>query len=98
MVCSGAIVSGAAVFQAMLSPGVRVDSGATIERAVLLDGVTVGSGATLRNVIIDKNVVVPAGYQIGINHDHDRARFADRPGCDISDSGLVVIGKGEKLT
>lgn len=98
MVCSGAIVSGAAVFQAMLSPGVRVDSGATIERAVLLDGVTVGSGATLRNVIIDKNVVVPAGYQIGINLEQDRARFADRPGCDISESGLVVIGKGEKLT
>jgi glucose-1-phosphate adenylyltransferase len=97
MICSGAIVSGARIAQALLSPGVRVDDRADVERAVLLDGVTVGANARLRNVIIDKGVNVPAGYQIGIDTAIDRERFGDHPGCVVTDEGLVVIGKGAIL-
>ena len=68
-----------------------------VERAVILDGVEIGAGAELYNVIIDKNVKVPPGYQIGVDAAHDRERFADNPGCLVTDEGLVVIGKNEEL-
>ena len=98
MVCSGAIVSGASLHHALLSPGVQVLDRAEVERAVLLDGVTVGAGARLRNVILDKGVEVPPGDTIGHDLDADRQRFADRDGCVVTEEGLVVIGKGESLT
>jgi glucose-1-phosphate adenylyltransferase len=97
MICSGAIVSGAEITRALLSPGVLVSDRAQIERAVLLDGVSVGAGAELHDVIIDKGVQIPAGFRIGVDHEHDVARFGDRPGCVVTDEGLVVIGKGEVL-
>lgn len=97
MVCSGAVVTGAHVANSLLSPGVRVEAGADVERTVLLDGVEVGRGAVLRNVIIDKEVTVPDGYEIGVDPAADRLRFEQRPGCRVTESGLVVIGKAETL-
>ncbi|MCB0965843.1 MAG: glucose-1-phosphate adenylyltransferase [Ilumatobacter sp.] len=97
MVCSGAIISGSSVHETLVSPGVRVHDRCDIERAVLLDGVEIGAGAELRNVIIDKGVKVPPGYRIGFDAELDRERFAGREGCVVTDEGLVVIGKGEKL-
>jgi glucose-1-phosphate adenylyltransferase len=97
MICSGAIVSGSELNQALLSPGVKVHDRAFLDRAVLLDGVEVGAGAALRHVIIDKGVKVPAGYQIGFDADADRERFDGRKGCVVTDDGLVVVGKGEQL-
>jgi glucose-1-phosphate adenylyltransferase len=97
MICSGAIISGAALYHTVLSPGVRVDDQAHIERAVILDGVQVGAGAELHNVIIDKNVRIPPGYQIGVDAALDHERFADHPGCLVTDDGLVVIGKNETV-
>lgn len=97
MICSGAILSGATINRALISPGVRIRDRAEVDHAVLLDGVQVGAGARLRNVIIDKHVVVPDGYVIGHDADDDRERFGDRDGCAIDEGGLVVIGKGETL-
>jgi glucose-1-phosphate adenylyltransferase len=97
MICSGAIVSGSELNQALLSPGVKVHDRALLDRAVLLDGVEVGAGAELHHVIIDKGVKVPPGYRIGVDAAADRERFDGRKGCVVTDDGLVVIGKGEKL-
>jgi glucose-1-phosphate adenylyltransferase len=97
MVCSGAIVSGAEVNEAVLSPGSRVEGGACVDRAVLLDGVHVGAGATLRNAIVDKNVHIPDGFQIGVDRAADIERFGARDNCRVTDSGIVVIGKNEDL-
>ncbi|HWL42075.1 MAG TPA: glucose-1-phosphate adenylyltransferase [Ilumatobacter sp.] len=98
VVCNGAIVSGANVNEAVLSPRVMVGGGADIARAVLLDGVEVGAGAVLHNVILDKNVHVPPGLQIGVDRDADVDRFATRDNCRVTDSGIVVVGKGDDLT
>jgi glucose-1-phosphate adenylyltransferase len=97
MICSGAIVSGSELNQALLSPGVKVHDRASLDRAVLLDGVEVGAGAELHHVIIDKGVKVPPGYRIGVDAAADRERFDGRKGCVVTDDGLVVIGKGETL-
>ena len=35
--------------------------------------------------------------QHGVDAGADRERFGSRPGCVVTDDGLVVIGKGERL-
>ena len=92
MLSAGVIVSGAVVRRSVLSPGVFVHSFAEIDSAVLMDDVRIGRHAIVRNAIIDKNVVVPEGAQIGVDLDLDRERFT------VSDNGIVVIGKGQKVT
>ena len=91
MVSAGVIVSGATVRRSVLSPGVIVDSGALVEDSVIMHDVRIGEGAVVRRAIIDKNVAVPPGARIGIDPVADRARFA------LSDNGVVVIGKGERV-
>ncbi len=91
MLCAGAIVSGGTVRGSILSPEVVVHSGALVEGSVIMHGVQVGRGAVIRGAIIDKNVVVPEGARIGVDPDDDRRRYT------MSDSGVVVIGKNQKI-
>jgi glucose-1-phosphate adenylyltransferase len=91
MVCAGAVVHGSDLEGSIVSPGVVIHPDATVERSVLLHDVVIGRGAVVRNAILDKNVEVPPGTQIGVNREADRRRFT------MSDNGIVVIGKDEKI-
>jgi glucose-1-phosphate adenylyltransferase len=93
VISNGVIISGALVRESVLSPGVRVDEHATVDRSVILDNTLVGAHALVRNAIVDKNVVIPPGAQIGVDREHDRAR-----GFVISDGGVTVVGKGQRVT
>ncbi|MBX6314855.1 MAG: glucose-1-phosphate adenylyltransferase, partial [Isosphaeraceae bacterium] len=92
IVCQGSIVSGGQVYRSILSPGVRIHSFALVEDAILFDGVEVGRHARIRRAIIDKEVKVPPGFDIGWNHEADRAR-----GLTITEDGITVVAKAEDL-
>jgi glucose-1-phosphate adenylyltransferase len=68
-----------------------VHSHALVEDSVLMHEADVGRGAIVKRAILDKNVHVEEGAQIGVDPEGDRKRFT------VSDAGVVVIGKGERV-
>ncbi len=89
VVGAGAIISGATVRHSVIAPNCRLHAGAYVEGTVAMDGVQIGRGAVVRRAILDKGVVVPDGALIGVDLDTDRQRY------HVSDSGIVVLGKGQ---
>ncbi|SCL48430.1 glucose-1-phosphate adenylyltransferase [Micromonospora citrea] len=91
MVSPGAVISGSLVENSIVSPKVKVHSWAHVDGAVLMEGVDIGRHAVVRRAILDKNVIVPEGAEIGVDLEKDRQRYT------VSDNGIVVIGKGQKV-
>ncbi|MET8119600.1 glucose-1-phosphate adenylyltransferase [Micromonospora sp. NPDC005291] len=91
MVSPGVVISGSLVENSIVSPKVRVHSWAHVEGSVLMEGVDIGRHAVIRRAILDKNVFVPEGAEIGVDLEKDRQRYT------VSDNGIVVIGKGQKV-
>jgi glucose-1-phosphate adenylyltransferase len=91
MVCAGVVISGGTVRRSVLSPGVQVHSYATVEDSVLMPGAVVNREAVVRRAILDKDVSIGPGVEIGVDIDADRERFA------VSDGGVVVVGKGQRV-
>jgi glucose-1-phosphate adenylyltransferase len=88
IVAPGCILSGGRVRNSVLSPNVRVNSYTEVVDSILMENVDVGRHCRIRRAIIDKDVLVPPGTEIGYDPDADRKRF------HVTDSGIVVIGKG----
>ena len=88
IICQGCIVSGGQLERSIVGSNSRINSYAHVEDSILFEGVEVGRHAKIRRAIIDKGVHIPAGIEIGYDHDLDRSR-----GFTVSDHGLTIIAK-----
>jgi glucose-1-phosphate adenylyltransferase len=91
MVCAGVVISGATARRSVLSPLVHLHSYALVEDSILMHGAEVARNAVVQRAILDKNVYVGEGVEIGVDPEADKRRF------HVSDSGVVVIPKGQRV-
>jgi glucose-1-phosphate adenylyltransferase len=92
LICNGCIISGGRVERSILSPDVRINSFSSVQDSILFDRVEVGRNARIRKAIIDKDVKIPPGFLIGYDLKQDAERFT------VTDSGIVVVPKGEQIS
>jgi glucose-1-phosphate adenylyltransferase len=92
IVAEGTIISGSTVHNCVVGRNVRIHSYSQIEDTVIMDWVEIGRGCKIRRAIIDKSNVIPPGTEIG----YDLAK--DREHHFVSESGIVVIGRGQPKT
>jgi glucose-1-phosphate adenylyltransferase len=92
IVAEGTIISGSVVHNCVIGRNVRIHSYSRIDDAVIMDWAEIGRGCQIRRAIIDKSNVIPPGTRIGYDAREDRERYF------VSDSGIVVIGRGEPKT
>jgi glucose-1-phosphate adenylyltransferase len=92
IVGQGTIISGSVVRNCVVGRNVRIHSYSEIEGAVIMDWAEIGRGCKIRRAIIDKSNIIPPGTEIGYDLEQDRQRYF------VSESGIVVIGRGERKT
>jgi glucose-1-phosphate adenylyltransferase len=92
IVAHGCIVSGGRVQNSVLSPNVRVNSYSEVHDSILMENVEIGRHCRIRKAIIDKDVKIPAGSEVGYNHQADKKRY------HVTPSGIVVIAKGTDVS
>jgi glucose-1-phosphate adenylyltransferase len=92
IVAQGTIISGSAVKSCVVGRNVRIHSYSQIEDSVIMDWVEIGRGCKIRRAIIDKSNVIPPGSEIGYSSERDREHYF------VSETGIVVIGRGERRT
>ena len=82
----GCIISGGVVRKSLLFSDVRVHSYTTTEESVILPEVQINRHVKIRRAIIDRACEIPAGMEIGYDHDKDRAN-----GFRVTDKGITLV-------
>jgi len=86
MVSGGCVVSGSTVRRSLLFTNCYVHPYSTVTDSVVLPEVEIGERCTINRAIIDRGAMVPAGTEIGVDHDADRER-----GFRVTESGLTLV-------
>ena len=92
IVGAGAIIAGGHVERSVISYDAILNKGASVYGSVIMPGVKIGQNAVIRNAIVDKSAIIEPNANLGIDIDKDRKHFT------VTDSGIVVVGKGQIVT
>ncbi len=88
IISGGCIIKDATITQSVLFDRIRVNAGARISESVILPEVHVSENCVLNKCIIDRHLTIPAGLQIGVDNEQDRAN-----GFRVSDEGVVLVNE-----
>ncbi|MFC3121640.1 glucose-1-phosphate adenylyltransferase [Agaribacter flavus] len=86
VVSGGCIISGATLRRSICFSNVRVKSYSVVEEAVVLPNVEIGQSCKIKKAIIDRGCIIPDEMEIGLDHEHDKAR-----GFRVSSGGVVLV-------
>ena len=92
MIGAGAIIKGGSIRNSIVRREVMIEEDVELEDCIIMDYTIIRRGARLRRVIVDRYNTIAAGTQIGYDRDADRARY------HVSESGLVVVFRGDELS
>lgn len=91
IITAGVIISGASVYNSVLSQDVRVNSYSDIDASIVFSHVNIGRHCRIRRAIIDRDVHIPEGTVIGYDPAEDKRRYFVTP------SGLTIVTRGASL-
>src|SRR4029077_7009527 len=89
MIGSGTLVKGGTLRNTILRREVVLEEDVEVVDCIIMDYVVIRRGARLRRVIVDRYNTIDAGSCIGHDLEADRRRYF------VTDSGIVVVSKGE---
>jgi glucose-1-phosphate adenylyltransferase len=85
-VSGGCIISGSLVRKSLLFSNVYVHSFCEIEESVILPGAIINRSCKIKRAIIDRSCEIPAGLEIGFDHNVDKDN-----GFRVSKKGIVLV-------
>lgn len=74
MVSAGCIISGASIKKSLVFSNCKIHSYSLVEASLILPDCEILEHCTIRGAIIDSGSVIPAGTEIGVDLEADRAR------------------------
>jgi len=86
---AGGLIKSAKLRNSIVRQDVRIEEDVEIEDCIVMDYCAIGRGARLKRVIIDRYNTISSGERVGFDLDADRRVY------HVTDSGIVVIAKGE---
>jgi glucose-1-phosphate adenylyltransferase len=89
MIGGGTLVKGGALRNTIIRREVVLEEDVELEDCIIMDYVVIRRGARLRRVIVDRYNTIDADARIGHDLEADRRRWF------VTDSGIVVVSKGE---
>ncbi|MES2366934.1 MAG: glucose-1-phosphate adenylyltransferase [Pseudomonadota bacterium] len=91
LIGAGDIIKGGVIKNSILRREVMIEEDVELEDCIIMDYTIIRKGARLRRVIVDRYNTIAAGTVIGHDAEADRARY------HVTESGLVVVPKGNEL-
>jgi glucose-1-phosphate adenylyltransferase len=88
LISDGCIISGASIYNSIISPSVKIEKGSEIYDSIIMNNVYIGENCKIKKTIIDKYVIIPNNSVIGYNIEEDKKKFF------VSETGIVVIPRG----
>lgn len=86
MVSAGCIISGASIKNSLLFSNCKIHSYTTITGSLIMPDCEVMESCTINGAIIDRGTIIPAGTEIGVDLEADKAR-----GFRVTEGGHTLV-------